>query len=76
MTRTVLFVEMPNFYANIERADHPELVDRPIIVGGDPRKKGLVQSATAITEEQHCLPGSFAALSIVPALAREFHENL
>ncbi len=47
MTRTVLFVEMPNFYANIERADHPELVDRPIIVGGDPRKKGLVQSATA-----------------------------
>jgi DNA polymerase-4 len=47
MTRTLLFVEMPNFYANIERADHPELVDRPIIVGGDPRKKGLVQSATA-----------------------------
>jgi DNA polymerase-4 len=47
MTRTVLFVEMPNFYANIERANHPELVDRPIIVGGDPRKKGLVQSATA-----------------------------
>jgi len=47
VTRTVLFVEMPNFYANIERADHPELVDRPIIVGGDPRKRGLVQSATA-----------------------------
>jgi DNA polymerase-4 len=47
VTRVVLFVEMPNFYANIERADHPELVDRPIVVGGDPRKKGLVQSATA-----------------------------
>jgi DNA polymerase-4 len=47
VTRVVLFVEIPNFYANIERADHPELVDRPIVVGGDPRKKGLVQSATA-----------------------------
>jgi DNA polymerase-4 len=45
--QTILYVEMPNFYASIERADHPELVDRPIIVGGDPRKKGLVQSATA-----------------------------
>jgi DNA polymerase-4 len=47
MTRIVLFIEMPNFYASIERADRPEFVDRPIIVGGDPRKRGLVQSASA-----------------------------
>jgi DNA polymerase-4 len=47
MTRTILYAEVPSFYASIERADHPSLVDRPIIVGGDPRKRGLVQSATA-----------------------------
>ena len=47
MTRTILYAELPNFYASIERADHPELVDRPVIVGGDPRKRGLVQSASA-----------------------------
>ena len=47
MTRTILYAEVPNFYASIERADHPALCDRPVIVGGDPRKRGLVQSATA-----------------------------
>ena len=47
MTRTILYAEVPNFYASIERADHPALVARPLIVGGDPRKRGLVQSATA-----------------------------
>jgi DNA polymerase-4 len=47
VNRTILFAELPNFYANVERADHPEAVDRPVVVGGDPRKHGLVQSASA-----------------------------
>jgi nucleotidyltransferase/DNA polymerase involved in DNA repair len=46
MTRTILFAEVPFFYAAIERADDPSLAGRPVIVGGDPRKRGLVQSAT------------------------------
>ena len=46
MTRTILFAEVPFFYAAIERADDPSLTGRPVIVGGDPRKRGLVQSAT------------------------------
>ena len=46
MTRTVLFAEVPCFYAAVERADDPDLVGRPIIVGGDPRKRGLVQGAS------------------------------
>ena len=44
--RRVLFAEVPCFYAAIERSQDPELRDRPVIVGGDPRKRGLVQSAT------------------------------
>ena len=47
MSRSVLFAEVPCFYATVERAQDPELRDRPVIVGGDPRKRGLVQAATA-----------------------------
>ena len=44
--RRVVFVEVPGFYAAVERQQDPELAERPVIVGGDPRKRGLVQSAT------------------------------
>ncbi len=46
MSRVILFAEVPCFYAAIERADESSLADRPIIVGGDPRKRGLVQGAS------------------------------
>jgi DNA polymerase-4 len=44
---TVLYAEVPHFYAELERSGDPALADRPVVVGGDPRKRGLVQSATA-----------------------------
>lgn len=46
MSRTVVFAEVPCFYASVERADDPSLADRPVIVGGNPRKRGVVQAAT------------------------------
>ncbi len=46
MARIVLYAEVPYFYASVERAAAPELAGRPVIVGGDPRKRGLVQAAT------------------------------
>ncbi len=46
MVRCVLFAEVPGFYAAVARADDPALAGRPVIVGGDPRKRGRVQSAT------------------------------
>lgn len=46
MARVVLYAEVPCFYASVERAAAPELAGRPVIVGGDPRKRGLVQAAT------------------------------
>jgi DNA polymerase-4 len=46
MARTILFVEVPCFYAVVERADDPAAAGRPVLVGGDPRKGGRVQSAT------------------------------
>jgi DNA polymerase-4 len=47
MMRTIAYAELPNFYASVERADHPDCVDRPVIVGGDSRKRGVVHSASA-----------------------------
>ncbi len=46
MTRTVLFAEVAEFYAAIERSEGPGGDPRPVIVGGHPRHRGLVQAAT------------------------------
>jgi DNA polymerase-4 len=43
----LLYAEVPGFYAEFERAADPALAGRPVIVGGDPRKRGTVQAATA-----------------------------
>ena len=43
----MLFAEVPSFYAAVARADDPSLASRPVLVGGDPRKRGRVQAATA-----------------------------
>ena len=40
------YAYVPGFYAEIERRRDSSLAERPVIVGGDPRKRGTVQSAT------------------------------
>lgn len=47
----IWFAEVPSFYAEVERLRDPRLRDRPVIVGGDPRKKGKVQSASVEAEK-------------------------
>ena len=42
----LLYAVVPGFYAEIERAADATLAGRPVVVGGDPRKRGLVQAAT------------------------------
>lgn len=48
MTRIVVFAEVPCFYAAIERRDGSD--PRPVIVGGDPRRRGLLQGASPEVE--------------------------
>lgn len=47
MSTRIVYVQVPGFYAEVERSLRPELRGRPLIVGGDPRKGGRVQAATA-----------------------------
>jgi DNA polymerase-4 len=47
MKRPIVYADVPAFYAEVERVRDGTLRERPVIVGGDPRKKGLVQAATA-----------------------------
>jgi DNA polymerase-4 len=37
---------MDAFYAAIEQRDHPELRGKPVLVGGDPRGRGVVSTAS------------------------------
>jgi nucleotidyltransferase/DNA polymerase involved in DNA repair len=42
----ILYAEVPGFYAEVERRVDPARAGRPIVVGGDPAKRGKVQSAS------------------------------
>ena len=44
--RAVLHVDMDAFFAAVEQLDHPDWRGRPVIVGGDPTRRGVVAAAS------------------------------
>ncbi len=44
--RKIIHVDMDAFYAAVEQRDHPQYRGRPVIVGGDPNKRGVVSTCS------------------------------
>lgn len=44
--RAILLVDLDAFFASVEQLDHPEWRGKPVIVGGDPTRRGVVSTAS------------------------------
>jgi nucleotidyltransferase/DNA polymerase involved in DNA repair len=64
----IVFAEVPDFYAEVERRSAPELRGCPILVGGDPGKRGRVQSLSSEARSAGVVHGMAmdAALALCP----------
>lgn len=45
-SRKIIHIDMDAFFASVEQLDNPELKGRPVIVGGDPRGRGVVAACS------------------------------
>lgn len=52
ISRTILHIDMNTFYASVELLYHPELRDKPLVVGGDPElRHGIVLTKSQLAKK-------------------------
>jgi DNA polymerase-4 len=44
MARCIFHIDLDAFFASVEQALNPQLKGKPVIVGGDPDRRGVVAS--------------------------------
>ncbi len=50
--RTIFLADCESFYASVEKAEHPECMNKPVAVAGDPaRRSGIILAACPIAKE-------------------------
>ena len=55
--KMIIFIHIPGFYAAVEQADNHELRGRPVVVGGDPRKRGSVTGVSVEARKRGVVEG-------------------
>lgn len=54
MCRTILHIDMDEFFAAVEKLDNPQLRGKPLLIGGDPKSRGVVSTASYEAREYGC----------------------
>jgi len=54
MARRIIHVDMDEFFAAVEKLDRPELRGKPLLIGGDPKGRGVVSTASYEARKYGC----------------------